>query len=105
MERRKALSAPADRRPRLALLDRDGVLNVDVGYAYRPEQLAFIDGAPAAVRRLNEAGWLVVVVTNQSGIARGLYDESLARRGRPHIGLGTLRRAVDYAVRMDSLSA
>jgi len=76
MERRKALSAPADRRPRLALLDRDGVLNVDVGYAYRPEQLAFIDGAPAAVRRLNEAGWIVVVVTNQSGIARGLYDEA-----------------------------
>ena len=76
MERRKALSADTNRRSRLALLDRDGVLNVDVGYAHKPEQLAFIDGAPRAVRRLNEAGWRVAVVTNQAGVARGFYDEA-----------------------------
>ncbi len=69
---------PADisLRRRAALFDRDGVLNVDVGYAHRPEQLVFVDGAPQAVRRLNDAGWLVAVVTNQAGVARGFYDEA-----------------------------
>jgi D-glycero-D-manno-heptose 1,7-bisphosphate phosphatase len=67
-------------RPGLAILDRDGVLNLDQGYAHRPDQLVLIEGAAAAVRRLNEAGWAVAVVTNQSGVARGLYDEAAVGR-------------------------
>ena len=66
----------AEDRPRAALLDRDGVLNVDTGYAYRIEDLIFVEGAVGAVRRLNAAGRLVVVVTNQSGVGRGLFDEA-----------------------------
>jgi D-glycero-D-manno-heptose 1,7-bisphosphate phosphatase len=58
-----------------AFLDRDGVLNVDKGYVHRPEDLEWVDGAPEAVRLLNEAGYRVIVITNQSGIARGLYNE------------------------------
>lgn len=75
---------PTPRRP-AAFLDRDGVLNVDRGYAHRPDQLEWIDGAPEAVRLLNDAGYLVIVVTNQSGIARGLYDEDAVRRFHAHM--------------------
>ncbi len=67
--------AGLERRP-LALLDRDGVLNKEVGFAHRPEQITWIDGALAALARLNTAGYRVVVVTNQSGVARGLYSEA-----------------------------
>lgn len=59
-----------------AFLDRDGVLNQDTGYPHRPDQIVWTTGAAAAVRRLNEAGFLVFVVTNQSGVARDLYPES-----------------------------
>ena len=65
-----------DKTPRPALfLDRDGVLNVDRGYVYEIEKLEWIEGAAECVRRFNEWGWWVFVVTNQSGIARGFYTE------------------------------
>ncbi|HXD43743.1 MAG TPA: HAD-IIIA family hydrolase, partial [Pseudolabrys sp.] len=59
-----------------AFLDRDGVLNVDHGYVHRLDALDLIPGAADAVRLLNEAGYLVIVVTNQSGVARGYYVEA-----------------------------
>jgi len=58
-----------------AFLDRDGVLIEDSGYPHRPEHLRLIPGAAAAVRRMNQAGYLTVIVTNQSGVARGLFSE------------------------------
>ena len=58
-----------------AFLDRDGVLIFDCGYPHRPDQLVLIPGAAEAVKRLNDAGYVVVIVTNQSGVARGLFSE------------------------------
>lgn len=56
-----------------AFLDRDGVLNVEVGYLDDPARVRLQWGSAAAVRELNDAGWLVIVVTNQSGVSRGYY--------------------------------
>jgi len=69
----------------VAFLDRDGVLNVDSGYVHQPDELEWIDDAPASVRLLNEAGFVVIVVTNQSGVARGIYDEATVRRLHDHM--------------------
>lgn len=57
-------------------LDRDGTLIEEVNYLARPEQVRLIPGAADAVRALNDAGVLVVVVTNQAGVARGYFPES-----------------------------
>jgi len=57
-------------------LDRDGVVNVDCGYVHRKEDIIFIDGIFALARTAHEAGYLVVIVTNQAGIGRGYYDEA-----------------------------
>lgn len=54
-------------------LDRDGTLNYDTGYVASPEQFVLIPGAGEAVARLNGAGIKTVLVTNQSGLARGLF--------------------------------
>lgn len=56
-------------------LDRDGTINVEVGYLSDPDELELIPGAAEAVARLNDAGYIVVVITNQSGVARGYFTE------------------------------
>lgn len=61
-------------------LDRDGTINVEKEYLHRIEEFEFVPGAQEAIRLLKEAGFLVVVVTNQSGVARGYYDEEAVHR-------------------------
>lgn len=69
---------PTPKRPAL-FLDRDGTLIEDVGYLGRVSQIRFYRGAAKALRRLKEAGFLLFVVTNQSGVARGYFPESRVR--------------------------
>jgi D-glycero-D-manno-heptose 1,7-bisphosphate phosphatase len=67
----------AEKQKHIAVfLDRDGTINVEKEYLFRAEDFEFIDGAPEAIGKLKEAGYLVIVVTNQSGVARGYYSLS-----------------------------
>ena len=56
--------------------DRDGVLNVDFGYVFQSENWQWVSGAINAIKWCNDNGYLVIVVTNQSGVARGYYSET-----------------------------
>jgi D-glycero-D-manno-heptose 1,7-bisphosphate phosphatase len=67
-------------RRRAAFFDRDGVLNIDHGYVGTRERFEWMPGALEAIRYVTEARWHVFVVTNQSGVARGHYDEAAVRQ-------------------------
>ena len=67
------------RRPAV-FLDRDGTVIEDVAYLREPSQVRLLPGAAAAIKRLNEHAFLAIVVTNQSGIARGLLSRNDYRR-------------------------
>ena len=54
-------------------LDRDGVLNEDIGYLHKSEDFKWIDGAVEAIKLLKKNNFLVIVITNQSGISRGYF--------------------------------
>ena len=66
--------------PMAVIFDRDGVLNIDHGYVGDVQRLEWTPGAKLAVRRLNQAGVVVIVATNQSGVARGYFDEAAVSR-------------------------
>ena len=70
---------------RAVFLDRDGTINVEKEYLHRVEDFEFIPGAVEAIRLLKEGGFLVLVVTNQSGIGRGYYDEADLERIHRHM--------------------
>ncbi len=65
----KILSKPA------VFLDRDGVINVDHGYVHDEHDFEYIDGVFEAAKAFKDMGYLLVLVTNQSGIARGMFSE------------------------------
>lgn len=67
---------PAWRRKPCAFLDRDGVLNLNTHHTFRTTDLHWLEGSREAVRWLNDAGYLVIVVTNQAGIGKGVYSEA-----------------------------
>lgn len=70
---------------RAVFIDRDGTINIEKDYLYLIADFEFIPGTAKAIRLLNEAGFLVVVVTNQSGVARGYYTEEDVHHLHRHI--------------------
>jgi len=63
---------------RAVFLDRDGTLNVDTGYVALPSDVRLIPGAAQGAKRLADAGYTLVIASNQSGIARGMMTEAMA---------------------------
>ncbi len=62
-------------KSKAVFFDRDGTLNVDIAYLHRPEDFIWIEGAKEAIKYVNDKGYLAILVTNQSGVARGYYPE------------------------------
>jgi D-sedoheptulose 7-phosphate isomerase/D-glycero-D-manno-heptose 1,7-bisphosphate phosphatase len=79
------------------LLDRDGTIIVDHGYVGSVDRVEFIEGAPEAIARFNRVGIPVAVVTNQAGVARGLYGIDDVARVHQHIEA----HLADYGARID----
>ena len=71
---------------KVIFLDRDGVINVDVNYLYRIEDLTFMPGALEALALAVRAGYELIVVTNQSGVARGYYTEADVKKLHAYMG-------------------
>jgi D,D-heptose 1,7-bisphosphate phosphatase len=65
--------------------DRDGTLNADAGYTHKPQDLAFLPDAIAAVKRVNDLGYYAFLVTNQSGVARGYFGEAEVAAFHAHL--------------------
>jgi len=85
------------KKRRAVFLDRDGTINEEKDYLHRIEDFVFIPGAPEAIRRLRGAGFLVIVITNQSGVGRGFYDMAEVEHLHRHIQgeLGKAGTAID----------
>jgi len=81
-----------------AFFDRDGTINVDVNYLHKPEDLVFIDGMPDFIHKWNQWGYKVIVVTNQAGIARGMYTEEDMRALHRHMN----ERLAEWGAHIDA---
>ncbi|MHB1307995.1 MAG: D-glycero-alpha-D-manno-heptose-1,7-bisphosphate 7-phosphatase [Limisphaerales bacterium] len=88
--------SPSVRR-RAVFLDRDGVLNEERGYVGRVEDFVMLPGVGPALRRLQEAGFLLCVITNQSGIGRGYYTEAAMHSVHAHLEAELARDGVRLA--------
>ncbi len=77
---------------RALFLDRDGVVNEEIGYLYRPEDCRLMEGIVPLLQTANQLGFVTCVITNQAGIARGLYTEGDFHRLMAHMQAELLRQ-------------
>ena len=81
---------------RAVFLDRDGTLIAEKNYLHRPEDVEIFPGAGAALKRLVDAGYLLFIVTNQSGIGRGYFTLADAERVNGHLAREFAREGVQF---------
>jgi D-glycero-D-manno-heptose 1,7-bisphosphate phosphatase len=67
-------------------IDRDGTVSEEVGYVNHPSRFQLLPGSGEAIRLLNEAGWLAILVTNQAGVARGYFSEAMVHEVHARLG-------------------
>ncbi|TGE06679.1 D-glycero-alpha-D-manno-heptose-1,7-bisphosphate 7-phosphatase [Hymenobacter fodinae] len=94
-------------RGKAVFLDRDGVLNEEIGtYVWEPEKFVVLPGVPESLARLKQAGYVLIVVTNQAGIAKGLYTaaEVQACHEKLQRACGSLLDALYFAPSHPSVS-
>lgn len=84
---------------RALFLDRDGTVNIDKHHVYRVEDFEFVCGMPRLIKRYRDEGYLVIVITNQAGVAKGLYTEQDVQRLHDYINEALSR---DYKTRIDA---
>jgi D-glycero-D-manno-heptose 1,7-bisphosphate phosphatase len=82
---RAQIELPRARQRSAVFFDRDGVLNVDHGHVGSISRFEWIEGAREAVKLVNDRGWLAFVVTNQAGVAHGLYDQAAVAELHAHM--------------------
>jgi len=87
------------KRNKAVFLDRDGVINEDRGYTYKIKDFALIPYAARGLKLLQETGFKIIVITNQSGIARGLYSLSAMQRFNRHLQ----KKLEKYGVSIDAI--
>ena len=88
---------PSNSRPRRAIfLDRDGTIILDKDYLRKPEEVQFINGAVAALNRASDAGFVIIMVTNQSGVGRGYFTLEDVQTVHAHIIQELARHNVSF---------
>lgn len=75
-------------------LDRDGTINVNYGYVFEPEKFVFIDGVFELCRKAQELGYLIIVISNQSGVSRGYYTETQMNACNAHMCAEFAKRGI-----------
>ena len=80
---------------RAFFLDRDGTVNEEISFLHRPEDAVLIPGVAEAIRKIHAAGFLAVVVSNQSGVARGMFPPSDVEAVHARIQWLLLRQGAD----------
>ena len=85
------------KKNRAVFLDRDGTINIEKDYLIETADFEFIPCVPEALKQLQQAGFLLVVVTNQSGIARGYFNQQQVENLHHHLGILLESYGVDLA--------
>jgi len=87
------------KKNKVVFLDRDGTINIDLGYVHDSNQLKFIDGSIEGLKLLKDNGYILIIITNQSGIGRGYFTEDEYKKFNDYY----LKLLSSYGVNIDKV--